>query len=470
MSIIFRFLLVLACALWVAPAWAQDDDSTPAETESEAAAQDEAEEEGEASEEEERTEEAATEEEDVPAPTPGKAPLTEEVPDDEIIDDEEEGDEEVAAEDEAVTPGSEPADGEAPAEGNLDERSQEETATQSAAALGAGSAMVSQDEAAKPWTLSASASVNLGSSVLSTRVEDSLVTFTGSAFGLYKIANLFEGRVDAYGAFSFNQTLDPSNTGGPQGGVNERPFIFNDVIVGALGRSLFVEDNTGLIFGYNTLFRLPTSPLAGIQDRVLRWDNSVNMTKAFSNAGPGTVVLSLSETFRYDFSPENPSFDEDEFASLVENACRSENLRADGTCASSISNLDYGFITTLSARYLLNFGLNVNVRASLFYSAFHRLDRSTCTNPDLEAGIPCDEVINSNSPNANDLRPANAIWFTSVSLGYVITPNLATSLGFSTIAPLIQQSGNNSRAPGNPFFNFAETNATNFFLSLTGTY
>jgi len=455
MSMISRFLLVFACVLWVAPAWAQEDDeTTPGQTE-ESASDDTTDDEGEETSEEDEA-------------SPG-----EEAEDDEAASEENEEIEaliETEGDETPDVPGAARDPGEAPTESELGKRTKTEESTQSAAALGAGSAMVSQDEAAKPWTLSASAGLNLGSSALSSRVDDTLVTFSASAFGLYKVANVWEGRVDAYGAFSFNQTLDPSVTGGPQGGTTERPFIFNDIILGALGRSLFVEDNTGLIFGYNTLFRLPTSPLAQIQDRKLRWDNSVNMTKPFSNVGPGTIVLGLSETFRYDFSPSNPTFDEGEFRSLVENACRSENLRADGTCASSLQNLDFGLITTASARYLMNFGLNVSVRASLFYQAFHRLD-PVCANPDLEAGIPCDQIVNSNSPNATDLRPSSALWFTSVSLGYVITPNLNTSLGFSTIAPLVQQSGDNSRAPGNPFFtNFTENNLTNFSLSVTGTF
>ncbi len=445
MSMISRPLLVLACALWVAPAWAQEDqERTPAESE-EAAGDEENEE---TSEEEDEEDGAAVTEED------------EEV--DALI--------ETEGEETPDVPGAARDPGEALSQEELGSRSKSEESTQSAAALGAGSAMVSQDEAAKPWTISGTAGFNLGSSVLSSRVDDTLLTFSGSAFGLYKLANVLEGRVDAYGAFSFNQTIDPSVTGGPLGGASERPFIFNDVTLGALGRSLFVEDNTGLIFGYNTLFRLPTSPLAQIQDRKLRWDNSVNMTKPFSNVGPGTVVLGLSETFRYDFSPRNPTFDEGEFRSLVENACRSENLRADGTCASSIQNLDFGLITTASARYLMNFGLNFSVRASLFYQFFHRLD-PVCSTQELEAGVPCEDVVGGGSPNATDIRPRSAIWFTSVSLGYVITPNLNVSLGISTIAPLVQQSGDNSRAPGNPFFtNFAENNSTNFFLSMTGTF
>lgn len=370
-----------------------------------------------------------------------------------------------------VPPGPPASDPDAQGDVDLAGRTQEEEKTQSAAALGAGSPMVSQDEAAKPWTLAANASLNVGSSILSNRIDDSLVTFSSSFTGLYKILNLGNGRVDAVAQLSFSQVLDASATGNLGGGVTELPFLFNDIPIGLLGRSLFVEKNTGIIFGGNLIFRLPTSDLAQAFDRTLRTDLSVNATKVFSGVGPGTIVLGLSETFRYDLGPNVASIDESESITRVA-TCNSRNTRETGECFSDQSNLNFALLTNLNARYLMNFGLNFSLSTSLFYNVFHRgFDPNADSDEtgDTIGGIPIQDV--GNSPNSTDAVPGSLLWVSSISLGYVITPNLSVNTGVSTFRSVFQQLGNNSSSVAQPFFaDDPETNASSFFLTLSGNY
>jgi hypothetical protein len=474
------FPTLLSIVVGAAPVWAQEEaapqteettqESSP-ETDSEAPAEDETSTEATDGGEDPQSEPESATETETEAETEaageaepaGKAPAVPATPETEIIEEEDAG-AAPASTDTAAETGSTDAEAAGGAEG------EEGSRKDSTAALGAGAPVVSQDEGAKPWTVFASVSLNVGSSVLASTEDDAFVTFSFVGTGLYKLANLFDGRVDAIAQVSGTQVLDPTVRQGVLTGTSERQFFLNDVILGALGRSLINESNTGLLFGYNTLFRLPTSPFAQAVDRVLRWDNSINVTRLFPNVGPGNVILVLSGTFRKDFAPNNPSFDEDERASIVANGvCSNQASRSDGTCASDQGSIDYGLIGSFRFRYLSNAHLNFSLGYALFYNVFSDLTNGSL-DEDLNAlpGVPASEVV-GNSVNSVDGGGASLLSSTTLTLQYVFNANLSASAGMSTFQNFFTRVDGQNQA-ANPFLLDPVNNSTSFFLTVAGNY
>jgi hypothetical protein len=348
-----------------------------------------------------------------------------------------------------------------------------------AAAMGAASPVVTDDAAAKPWLISAGLQTSLGSAAVADQNNDPVVGYSFSATGLYKLAKLWQGRLDGYGFLSFNQNLSDGLTGNALGGTGRNQFFLQDIQLGVLGRGIYTEGTTGIIFGFRSIGRLPTSDLAMAFDRVFRWDNGVTMTKPFSNVGPGTVILSLAGTFRKDFGPKNPSIDVGESPTAVA-ACATVNQGTAESCFSDLAPLDWAVIGSLGARYLLNNGLGFNFGFSFLYNK-NRAIRAGDINGiegdfiDVNGNeIPVsDGQIDFSSPFANETVNAGRtlLFFTSVSLSYVFNANWSISGGLQTFQNAFVNRGDNNSSPSFPFFaNDAETNATTFFLSGSFTY
>lgn len=348
-----------------------------------------------------------------------------------------------------------------------------------AAAMGAAFPVVTDDAGAKPWLISAGLQTSLGSSVLADQNNDAVWGYSFSATGLYKLAKLWQGRLDGYGFLTFNQNLSDGLTGTALGGTGRNQFFFQDLQLGVLGRGIYTESTTGIIFGFRSIGRLPTSDIAQAFDRVFRWDNGVTMTKPFANVGPGTVILSLAGTFRKDFGPKNPTIDVGESPTAVA-ACATINQASAGACYSDIAPLDWAVITSLGARYLLNNGIGFNFGFSFLYNKNRNIQGG-----DLVFGedvfdtdgnlIPTDgegRIVDSSEFATQDVgADRSLLFFTSVSMSYVFNANWSVSGGMQTFQNAFVQSGDNSSAISNIFYaNDDETNATTFFLSGSFTY
>jgi hypothetical protein len=379
-------------------------------------------------------------------------------------------------------------EGEAPTEG------EEESKAGSVAALGAGSAMVSDQEGVKPWTLSVNLGLGVGTGAFVTTVSDfdtagfrsnttapggpgpgtegrgadALVSYNFSTVGLYKLTKLWMGRLDGYARVGFNGIATETFTTSALGQTETtRPVFFEDIRLGVLGRSLFKEKNTGIIFGSNLIFRLPTGDQSQAVDRVLRTDLSVNATKVFSGVGPGNMILGFSQGFRYDIGPANPTVNLNEYPSLVQ-ICDEPGNSAD-ECASSINSVDWGLSTSLSLRYLMNIGLNFGVTVAGLYLRSHDLRDSPINGVEGSVGGTPNDV--GTSPFDSGDVGASALLFTSVSIGYAITDHIAVSGGLSTFQSAIIQSGNNPRSLVNPFYAAdPELNLSSLFVNATFNY
>jgi hypothetical protein len=457
--------ILMVLALVGAPLTAQaQDEKTPAAEATEAAS-DEAEPEATESEAEaeDPAEEATTEAE------AGRAPLESEAEPE--VKDEADGDDAATG---AAAAGTAAAGAAAAAEGEAGaatEAAEDEDKTTNAAALGAASPVVASG--GKPWLVSASLQTSLGSSVLADQNNDPVFGYSFSATGLYKLTNLWMGRLDAYTFLTFNQNLTNEGVAGNvAGGTGNNQFYFQDLQLGLLGRGVFTEKVTGIIFGARSIARLPTSDAAQAFDRVLRWDNGLTMAKPFPNVGPGTIILSYSTTFRKDFGPTNPTIDIGESPTQV-SVCAAVNSGEAGSCASDIAPLDWAWINSLGARYLLNNGLGFNFAISALWNRFHDIRFPVDSLVDVDGNpIPNVGNVDLNSDFALLEDNKSLAIFTSISVSYVFNANWSISGGIQTFQNALVNTGdgNNTQVSNIVFANDPETNATNFFLAGTFTY
>ncbi|MGF1508753.1 MAG: hypothetical protein ACFB9M_04535 [Myxococcota bacterium] len=334
----------------------------------------------------------------------------------------------------------------------------------STASMGAGNPLSVSEEDEKRWTLAGSVEVDVGSSILAT--DDAFVALAFNAQGFYRLSKLWEGQVDAVLQLGGTQRLDASVRDG-LGGTAPQQFFFSDIVVGFLGRRLFLEDKTGISFGANTLFRLPTSDAARAFDRRLRWDNTLNAARSFGNVGPGTAIFVLRGTFRKDFAPDNPSLDDNEAPSIVAGVCSAGATRADGTCASDQANLDWGFISSITARYLTRVGLNFSTSFSIFYNRFSDIGGGE----DPETLVAGDGLEVGSSPNSVSGPASTLSFFTAFSIQYVFNPYLSASTGIQTLQNAFVFEGDSNRSVSNPFFaEDAADNSTSFFFNVAANY
>jgi len=238
---------------------------------------------------------------------------------------------------------------------------------------------------------------------------------------------------------------------------------------------VYTESNTGIIFGFRSIARLPTSDLAQAFDRVLRWDNGLTATKPFPGVGPGTLILSLAGTFRKDFAPRVVTVDGGEFPSLAQ-ICTSANQSDSGACLTDQTPLDWSWITSLGTRYLLNNGLGFNFSFSAFYNKSRQSFVDGIDNDDLTDidGVPVPTTGGdlSSSPFVSDSEvDRTLILLSTLSVSYVFNQNWSVSGGIQTFVNALIQRGDNSRSLANfLFFDDAERNNTRFFVSGTFTY
>lgn len=265
----------------------------------------------------------------------------------------------------------------------------------------------------------------------------------------------FDPKLRGIVGIDFSQPL--SNTNSVIGAVAPNEFQFGEILFGALSPVFFTEENTGINFGGNLIFRLPTSKQASAVDRLFRVNGALNVFKTFSEVGPGALTTIISGGLRKDVGPNQILLDEDDAASLV-NACRAFNKETQSDCFTNILPINWGLGYSASLIYTLAGNFNVSLSAGMQHLFLHYGGDSDVSGLPFAVGT---------SPNANDSGGQIDFMFGSLDFGYQFTSYFALRLGMITFQNPYVQRGNNPTAIANPWFdnwgNGAE-NLTTYYL------
>lgn len=325
-----------------------------------------------------------------------------------------------------------------------------------AAALGAANPVVASNTG-KPWQLMANLGLSVGSGTFVQNAE-SQIGYNVSLTGLYRLAPLLDGRLDALVRVAFDQVLDEGFGGGSGGRPNY--FFFRDTRVGLLGRGLFKWDLIGMTFGVNTSVDLPTSEQAQNWGRWFRWNVGFNMANMVQDVGPGSLLINAGFTFRKDVGEVNPTIDgtTDDGSQIL--ACRTTNQSDTGACFTDVAPLNFAFIYGLSLRYFLG-DVSLGLGATFVDNFNHSLNDSDTS------GVPYEVT---ESIYANDAPDHTFLMSLGADLTYVFSSNFNLSAGISSFQVPFRYQGDNPRAAVVPFFDSPEYNSTSVYLNATVMY
>ncbi|MEL7371814.1 MAG: hypothetical protein AAFN74_23015 [Myxococcota bacterium] len=292
------------------------------------------------------------------------------------------------------------------------------------------------------------------------------VGYTLSLAGLYRLTNVLDGRLDIFTSLNADQSLT-ANSQGDVGSVAPREFFFRDIRIGVLGRSLLNSKSTGIILGANVSIDLPTSLQAQAQGRFVRTNLSGNAARIFSGIGPGSLLVRLTATARWDLGDVV-------FTNTTNSAlCNSVSVNSQGECLSGRTGNSFVFIPGVGLTYLWG---RVNFAASISFINSWQYSSSNSIVPRLTAG---DNIEPGRSPNALNDTPYSLITSTNLSVTYTASSNLLFTLGLATAqAPVdkCNQDRDDFRDTGQcvqfPFFDFNNqtNNLSSFYLNTTLMY
>lgn len=474
-GVIERILILMVCAGTAGPAWAQEsssEEAKPAAEAKSAAPADEAAEKA-AAESEDAAEEAAAEGEKAAEESADKAEEAAAAAEEkaEAAADEAKAAGVIAPTDDAEATPAAPAEGGARPEATAGEEGGEEslekkTGDDAAAALGAANPVVATNTG-KPWQLMGSVGVSLGSSTFVNNTE-SQAAYNVGIIGLYRLAPLFQGRLDALARIAFDQVID-DGFDPALGAQTQNAFFFRDVRLGLLGRGLYREKITGLTFGANTTIDLPTSDGAQFWGRIFRWNVGVNVADMFQKVGPGNLLFTASLTFRKDVGEVNPTVDPISDDGFQIANCRSANATDQGACFTDTAPLNFAFIYGGSLRYFLG-SFSIGAGVTFLNNFFHDLGDSDLSGSlAADPNRPASELVNP-SVNAQDAPNHSLLMFTSASATYVFNRYFNMSLGVSQFNVPIRFQGDNPRALVSPLFDSPERNTTTVNLGAVVMY
>ncbi len=339
--------------------------------------------------------------------------------------------------------------------------------TNTAAVLGAAS----PEPPSSPYQLFLSLGLQVGTGTFIPAANRDLVGYSLGFTGLYRIVELFDGRLDAFAVLSADQSLTTSSADS-EGSVAPREFFFRDVRIGLLGRSLLNDKATGIIVGANTSFDLPTSLQAQALGRIFRWNLSGNLARQFSEVGPGSLLLRLGVTARRDFADGATVNTSD--AAL----CNSVSVDGAGNCLAGRTSEAFGLIARLSTTYFIG---RFNIALGISFINSWRYSSSDSTVPDrlqAESLVPVDEI--DRSPNAGNDVPYSLIISSNISVTYSATRHLLLTLGLSTAQSAVDKCNQDISDVNNddgqcvqfPFFDFNNqtNNLSSFFFNTTLMY
>lgn len=361
-----------------------------------------------------------------------------------------------------TTPAAAPAAG-APAAGEGEGRQLDDKKTSTQ--LGAAAPV--PPDTGRNWQIFTTLEANLGNGtfVADPNARQPALGWSFTATGLYKITNLFQGRLDALAIAGWDQAITNNAT---NFGTRPNEFFFRDLRLGLVGRGLYTEELTGIIFGGSLNTFLPTSKFSQAQQRVMRWSINGTAARMFTEVGPGNLLLNFASSVRKDFGPAQVTLDADDSASRFA-SCRSSNLVDDGNgCASNIATFNWAWTNSLAATYFLgDFSAAVSFAVVSQYA--HDL-RDLSETPTNLAASP--NVVLGRSQYAGNEAAYSTLTQSSISIGYLINDNINLGLGVATLQSPIIQDGSNSSRIKFPFFDFESSanNLSSFFLDLNVQY
>jgi hypothetical protein len=316
----------------------------------------------------------------------------------------------------------------------------------------------------KKWLVSGTLSQTLGvgAFVADPNARTVAYGYAINLYGQYILTPLVDGRLVGFVNLDMDQQLTLTSQ---DFGPNNRQFFVRDLMLGLNAQQWFKEKVTGIAINSNFRVDLPTSLLAQAADRVLRANLGVSAMRVFPNVGPGTVVVSLGETFRKDFGPANPTVDTGEAPSQVL-TCRQSARVGDDSCLSNQAAMNYAFIHSVRGSYVLG---NLSIAASVAILNMFNYDLSASDTSNvaaLEGREPTQSPFAFRVANQVDLVSS------SLSVSYVIGSNFQITGGFSTLTSPFIQNGNSSSSLRFPFYDFQtpENNLTSLFLDLNVFY
>ncbi len=317
-----------------------------------------------------------------------------------------------------------------------------------------------------PYQLFLTVGLLVGAGTFVPDADRDLVGYNLSFLGLYKVSDVLDGRIDVFGLVRADQSLTV-NSQGDDGSVGQREFFFRDIRIGLLGRAILQDDYTGLIFGGGTSFDLPTGTQAQAQGRFVRWNVSANMSRIFSDVGPGSLFLRLATTARFDFGD----------ATLVNDTnsalCNSISADEAGNCYSGQTGTTFGLLPSLSVTYLFgDFNVGIGITFINVWSA-SASDSVVVENPNQVGGTV------SQSPFATTDGPYTLLTSTDISFTYNPNENLVFTIGVATVTSPIDtcNTDRDDLSPAGdcvvfPFYDFTAptNNATSFYFNSTLMY
>lgn len=335
-----------------------------------------------------------------------------------------------------------------------------------AAATQLGAAAPVPPDTGRNWQVlgNLEANVGNGSFIADPNARQVAIGWSADVTGFYKITDLFEGRLDAMAVIGWDQVITNNVT---NAGTRPSEFFFRDTRLALVGRGLFKEELTGVIFGSSLNAFLPTSKMSQAQERVLRVAVNGTAARMFTEIGPGNILLNFATSLRKDFGSASPVFDQGDSESRFA-TCRSLNRLEDSSCASNVASMNWGWANTLTATYLwgdFSFAASLGVVSQW---AHHLADLSE---------VPTNLAAGSNlelnrSQYAQNEANYSTLTQSSLSASYQATENFGVYFSVGTLqSPIIQDGPNSSRLKF-PFFDFESSanNLSSFALGVSGQY
>ncbi len=247
-------------------------------------------------------------------------------------------------------------------------------------------------------------------------------------------------------------------------GTIPREFYFRDIQLGVSSPDFFRETKyTDISFSASADIRLPTSKQARAIDRVLQARVALTLSRSFTGIGPGTLTLSLTESFRKDLGAANitrPDF----------STCNAQS-QSGQECLLAAAPINFGFThaVNLSYRFLENFDFSIGL--TLTNNFHNRTSNSDVAILNAEPlGGPAVEL--TSAPQASTPADQRDSIQGILELAYTWAPHWSFAAGLSTQSNPFIQSGDNPSQLRFPFFDFQSTanNLTTMYFSATYSF
>jgi hypothetical protein len=319
----------------------------------------------------------------------------------------------------------------------------------------------SKEEDSKPWGVNASLAQSMGQGVF-TDSHFASYAYSITLGGSYKIDPKY---LSLSAKFAFSQEL--TSTYGSVG-QDLRELFISDLGISASAPELYKDEQyTGVKVTAGVGLTFPFSKLSRDQERIMGSKISVGLSRSFENVGPGTVNVSWGGGLGYVFGPSSRTYDSAEWISKAHICTR--NTDGSGECLTSLANPRWSLANTFTVSYDFLEKFSASYSFAIANSFASRLNDSTSRK--LAAGVAFDPNNHSIHADPGLVNQVDATTST-LEVSYSVLDNLSVALGLTTAQSPFIQSGNNSSALRNPFWDFSSQadNLSSFYLDIAATY